>query len=410
MVAHLSQLSKDQWTELVRFLGPGDLQALRLAGGRATGLAEPSLTSHLPLRLDRAVFCRYDAPPCTEGYAQQWLEQRERIVINDANAKLSVDRMAHLVAHGLLDSVSELRVYNCHRHGKIIETLARLPNLTSLILVDNGDQSEALDELERIVHHVGKMQHLTELDVEFDAVVHGSRLSFLRGLPCLRHLRLVGFDLSNGLGSLRGLTRLTLLHLCHGNLYSSPQEDVHENDLMDLTGLTTVKTLHLEGFDEFKGTGLSPFSSSRSLRNLAFKHCQELNQECLITVGQMVKLTSLHFVMSSCDDVCVFHRESLRHLNTLSALKSLSLFYVLGTPADIWALPGLLSLQALNVAFEETLTDKEVEELSAQALHVFPSLQRLRVFSEDSMECSLKYGHLTVESASFNFGDLVYLE
>lgn len=407
MISHLSQLSKDQWTELIRYLGPDDLHALRLAGGRATGLADPRLTSHLPLRLDRAVFCCRDAPPCSEEYMRRWLEQRERIIIHDANVKLSADR---LVAHSLLDSVTELRVYDCHRHRKMIEALSSLPNLTSLMLIDHGDQREALDELEGILCHVGKMHRLTTLDVEFDAVVHGSRLSFLRGLPDLVHLRLVGFDLSSGLSSLRGLAGLTTLHLCHGNLYSSPQEDAHEKDLMDLTGLTAVKNLHLEGFDELKGIGLCPFISSRLLRDLAFKHCQELNPECLAAISQMTHLTSLHFVMSSCDDVDVFHRDTLQLLNTLSVLKSLSLFYVLDAPTDIRAMLGLTSLEALNVAFEETLTNEEVEELCAHALHTFPSLKRLRIFSEDGMECSLKYDRLTVESASFSFGDLVYLD
>ena len=410
----LSRLSHDQRTDLVRYLDPGDLRSLRVAAGRSTGFADPRLTPHLPLRLDRVPFLRDDDVadgPDSEGRARRWLERRRRLVIDDARAALSADRAARLAARGLLDAASSLRVHDCRRHGKVLASLARLPNLKSLTLVDHGAPGEALDELKDILRHVGRMRQLVSLDVEFDLVLPGDRLSFLRELRGLRHLRLVGFDLSAGLGALRGRTTgLTTLHLCHGNPYSSPRRDASERDLMDLAGgVAAVRNLLLEGFDELKGGGLGPFAGG-ALRHLAFKHCQELNPECLRAVGQMAHLTSLHFVMSSCDDVVPFDGERLRHLNRLSALRSLSLFYVLDSPADLVVLRGLTSLEVLNVAFDETLSGHDADKLCALASRSFPSLRRLRVFSEDGAECDFGYGRLTIEFAAFNFGDAVYLE
>jgi len=281
--------------------------------------------------------------------------------------------------------------------------------VTSLVLIDHGDRSEALEELEAIIFHVGSMHSLTTLDIEFDAVIHGSRLSFLRNLHALQHLRLVGFDLSAGIPSLGGLRDLTTLHLCHGNFFSSPNDDANEKDLMELISLTKVERLHLEGFDEFKGVGLSPFSAGGNIQHLVMKHCQDLSEECLTSVGRMTNLTSLHFILSSCDDIDVFQRESLQQLNKLSELENLSLFYVLDKPTDLLVLPGLTALETLSVAFDDTLNNDEVENFCAQALQMFPSLKRLRVFSEDSMDCTFQYGGLNVEYATFNFGDLVSL-
>mmetsp|Transcript_2816 Transcript_2816/g.5110 ORF Transcript_2816/g.5110 Transcript_2816/m.5110 type:complete len:412 (+) Transcript_2816:112-1347(+) len=411
MSSPLSQLSNDQWMDIIQYIGADDFKALRLAGNKAMCLSDPKLTSHLQLRMDRVpFFCENDIH-FSEGVIRQWLENRNRLVINDVDAKLSPSRVAYLVANGFLDSVSEILVHDCHHHRMIIEILSNLPNVKSLMLVSNqGDQTEALDELEAIIIHVGNMHSLTSLDIEFDTVVYGSRLSFLRNLQGLKHLRLVGFDLSVGISSMEGLRDLATLHLCHGNFYSSPNDDANEKDLMDLIGLTNVQRLHLEGFDCLKGVGLSPFSATGTIRDIVMKHCQELSDECLASLGGMTNLNSPHFVLSSCDDIDVFDRESLQHLNTLSSLKSLSLFYVLGDPTDLRALPGLTALETLNIAFEETLSNDEVESLCTQVLQIFPSLQRLRIFSEDSMDYSFLYGGLDVDYATFNFGDLVYLD
>ena len=124
----------------------------------------------------------------------------------------------------------------------------------------------------------------------------------------------------------------------------------------------------------------------------------------------MSNLSSLHFITSSCDDIEEFGRESLQHLNTLSGLKSLSLFYSLADPDDLRVLPGLTALETLNVAFDDNIDGNELECLCTTVLQVFPSLQKLRIFSEDSMEQDgFRYGGLEVEHATFNFGDLVYL-
>jgi len=291
----------------------------------------------------------------------------------------------------------------------IFEILSNLTNVKSLVLIDDGDRREALSELEAIIFHVGNMPSLTSLDVEFNNVMHGSRLSFLRNLQSLEHIRLVGFDLSEGIGYVGNLEQLRTLHLCHGNFYSSPSDDANEKDLMALIGLTNVERVHLEGFDCLTGVGLGPFSATGSIRHLVMKHCQELSEECLPHVGRMTGLNSLHFVMSSCecDDIDIFDRESLQYLNTLSSLKNLSLFYVLDDPTDLRALAGLTALETLNIALEDTI---EVEDFCVEVLQIFPSLRKLRMFSEDSMDCNFQCGCLDVEFATFNFGDQVCLD
>lgn len=341
---------------------------------------------------------------------RQWLDNRNRLIINDVHVKMSPSRVSYLVAHGFLDSVSEIIVHDCHHHRTMIEILSNLPNVKSFQLVDQGDHPEARDQLEAIIANVGKMRSLETLDIEFDTVLHGSRLSSLMGLQFLRHLRLVGFDLSEGISYIRSLASLETLHLCHGNFYSSPVDDVDEKHLNDLIGLTNVKRLHLEGFDCLTGVGLAPFSAHGSIKHLAMKHCQDLSEDVLTYVGRMTDLNSLHFIFGSCDDVEVFDKESLRNLNTLSTLKSLSLFYVLGDSDDLQALPGLACLETLNVAFEDELDDEEVHNLCTTVLQCFPSIQKVRIFSEDNMDCSYSYGGLDVEQATFNFGDLVHLD
>lgn len=410
MSSNLPQLSNDQWMDIIQYLGADEFKALRLAGNKSMGLYDPKLTSHLQLRMDRAPFFCENNMDFAEDFIRNWLVNRNRLVMNDANAKMSPSRIAYLVANGFCDSVSELIVYDCHHHRATIEILSHLPNLKSLLLIDQEDQHEAVDALENIVYHVGNMHSLTTLNIEVDTVVHGSRLSFLQGLHELKHLRLVGFDLSEGISYMGNLRSLETLHLCHGNFYSAPDDDVNEKDLTELISLTNIKSLKLEGFDCLKGAGLAPFSATGSIQELVLKHCQEPSEECLIPISKMSNLSSLHFITSSCDDIEEFERESLQHLNTLSGLKSLSLFYALADPDDLRVLPGLTALETLNVAFDDTISGNELECLCTTVLQIFPSLRKLRIFSEDSMEQDgFRYGGVEVEYATFNFGDLVYL-
>lgn len=411
---NLSLLSTDQWTSIIPYLGTEDFKALRIAGNKAMGLSQPNLTRHLQLRVDRIpFFSEKGGDHChfSETYMRQWLFDRTRLVINDADAKLCPRRMAYLLANGMLNSVTELIVHDCHWHGGIIELFPYLPNLKSLFLVDQGDAREKIDLLDNIIAHVARMPLLTTLDIEFDTVIQGSRLSFLEGMQSLKHLRLVGFDLSEGIRYLRSLKDLETLRLCHGNFYSSPNEDVNEKGLSNLIGLTKLRRLHLEGFDCLSCIGLAPLSSPGSnIQDFVIKHCQEPSDECLASIGRMTNLTSLHFVFSLCDDFDVFDSESLQRLNTLSSLKRLSLFYVLEDASDLRLLPGLTALETLNVAFDESLYDEETEDLLTTALQTFPSLQKVRIFSENCMECTFHYGGLEVEYAAFCFGDLVYLD
>lgn len=408
----LPQLSNDQWIEIIQYLGADDFKSLRLAGNKSMGLYDPKLTSHLQLRMDRAPFFCENNIEFTEDFIRKWLTNRRTLVINDANATMSPSRVAYLVANGFCDHVTELLVYDCHHHGAIIEILSRLPNLKALVLIDDGDEIEAVEKLENIVFNVGNMASLEMLDISFNTVIHGSRLSFLQGLQRLQHLRLVGFNLSEGITFMGNLRSLETLHLTHGNFFSAPDEDVNEKDLNELIKLINVKSVKLEGFDCMTGAGLAPFGATGSIQELVLKHCQDASEECLIPIGRMASLKALHFVNSSCDDIDVFEKESLQQLNTLSAMKTLSLFHVLGDTDDLRALPGLTALQTLNIAFDDMMDTEELENLCTTALQVFPSLRKLRIFSEeDSMEQDgFRYGSLDVEYKTFNFGDLVCLE
>jgi hypothetical protein len=419
----LSRLSGDQWMDIIHYLGADDLGTLRLAGAKDMRLRDPRLTSHLPLRMDRAAFFlrEYDDADFPGGYVRGWLANRRRLAIDDADAEMSPGRVGRLVSDGSLDSVSEVVVRDCHRHGSIIGLLSRLPNLESLTLVDHhwefSPSRSVRDELEAVVAHVSNMRSLRTLDIEFGPVIHGSRLSFLRGVRGLRQLRLVGFDLSEGIGHIGCLRHLESLHLCHGNAFSSPTDDVNEKHLTNLIGLERLRRLHLEGFDCITGAGLAPFAASGRIQRLVMKHCQEQSDECLAQIGRMTNLTSLHFVLAPNEDFEVFGRESLLQLNALSGLRSLSLFHLLDDPEDLRVLTGLRSLETLNIAVDETIApnatmnDEFAQELILAALHTFPSLRTVRIFSENLMEHAYRYGgSLDVEYSSFVFGDLVNLD
>jgi len=412
-VTAAANLSPHQWSDVVQYLAAEDFKALRLAGSKDLHLADPSLTCHLQLRMDRApFFSAHDT--FTLCQARDWLANRHRLVVNDARfGMICPHRVAYLVANGFLDSVSEIVIYDCHVHRSILASLALLPNIESLRLASHAsdDEEGILEELEFMVTDVGKIHGLKHLDVEFDCVVHGSRLSFLRNLRCLRHLRLRGFDLSDGISLMGGLLNLTSLHLCHGNFYSSPSNDVNEKDLIYMMGLTNLKEVHLEGVDGLTEIGLKPFTTTpASVKRLVLKHCQDLNEECLPSIGRMEHLTSLHIVHSAYDEVPIFDAESLQCLNALVALKSLSLFYVLDDPSDLRDLWGLASLETLNIALEDELDREDVDYLCQAVLPMFDSLRRLRIFSEDCMSYSHRSGNLEVEYAPFTFGDIVYLE
>jgi hypothetical protein len=112
----------------------------------------------------------------------------------------------------------------------------------------------------------------------------------------LKHLRLRGFDLSDGISSTGGLRDLITLHLCHGNFYSSPANDVNEKDLINLMGLENLKEVHLEGFDSLSKICLKPFSTIPTVNHFVLKHFQDINKDSLSSIGRMTHLKSLHFV------------------------------------------------------------------------------------------------------------------
>ncbi|KAL9186361.1 hypothetical protein ACHAXT_005599 [Thalassiosira profunda] len=397
---------------IIRYLTADELKALRLVGGKALQLTDPSLTSHLQLRMDRAPFFRadnYNSFP--EDRTKKWLANRRRLVIKGADAKICPSRVADLVADGSLDAASELVVNDCHAHRDVISLLTRLPHLDSLTLASHEDDDDQalLENLEYILSQVGKMKSLRHLDLEFHCTVHGSRLSFLRDMKGLESLRLRGFDLSyGGISYMREMRFLTSLHLCHGNIYNSPSDDVNEEELLQLMELPNLEHVHLEGFDSLTSVGLKPFcQSSDSVKSLVLKHCQSLSEDCLPSIGQMKQLTSLHLVHSAYDDAPVIDAEGLQHLNALSSLKSLGLFYMLDNLSDLGGLWGLTSLETLNIAVEDGIELGDLDYLCQSVLPVFVSLRKLRIFSEDGTSYTCQRENLEVEFAPFNFGDKV---
>lgn len=223
-------LSPHQWTDVIQYLTADELQALRLVGNRGMHLEDPALTCHLQLRMDKAPFFLQTTPTLHHrstllDEAKKWLTNRRRLVIDDASAKICPHRVAYLLSNGYMNHVSQVVIFDCHAHRAIFSLLAQLPNIESLKLASHASEQDegVLDELEGIVSSIDVIRSLKHLDIEFDCVIHGSRLSFLRKLPGMQNLRLRGFDLSDGISSMSGLRELKSLHLCHGNFYSSPR-------------------------------------------------------------------------------------------------------------------------------------------------------------------------------------------
>lgn len=406
-----------QWTDIISYLTASDLKSLRLTGSKKSRLAAPPLTSHLQLRMDRAPFFLRNTY-FSELETGKWLAGRRRLIIHDADAPICPRKVAYLLSRGYLNNITQVIVHDCHAHAAVVCVLSVLPNLSYLKLVDQGNPEEISsvnnrNDLEMMVASLGKMTSLQALDIEFDSVISGRHLMFLQHLVSLKHLRLRGFDLSRGVQNMAGLVQLRSLHLCHGNFYSSPEEDVREEDLLCLMNLKNVQSLHLEGFDCLSDTGLKPFSPSSIMTNLTLKHCQEMSQDCLPSIGRMPSLESLHIVNSAFDDIDIenFESENWIYLNALKKLKRLSLFYVLVDQYDLLDLNGLTSLETLNIAFHDDMDTSGFEDLCQTILPKFPSLKKLRIFSDEmGMDYTMQRGALEIEFASFNFGDEVELD
>jgi hypothetical protein len=315
-------------------------------------------------------------------------------------------------------------VYDCSSHVAVISQLALLPNIKCLKLVDhhldhhlasgqvNPDYNASVHEnLDAVVGSLRKMTSLNVLDIEVDCVVSGRRLSAIDDMKELKSLRLRGFDFSEGVKHVANLTELEHLHLCHGNFYSSPEKDIFEEDLLELSVLKQLKTVHLEGFDSMTDLGLKPFCQSKSIKELVLKHCQNLSGDSCSTMGAMTSLNALHIVNSAYDDVDEpFETEHLVNLLPLKELKTLSLFYVLIDQYDILDLEGLDNLETLNVAFTIDMSQNEFDVLCKTILPIFPSLKKLRVYGEDFMENQMTYKNIEIEFAPFNLGDVVKLD
>ena len=413
----LIRLPRAQWSEIISHLSADDLKSLRLAGPRESCLRVPHLTSHLALRMDHAPFFLQNVE-YTELATGKWLANRQRLIVNNAHAPICPRRVSYLISRGYLDSITHITVHDGHAHAHVVMLLSALPHVTYLRIIDQGNPDEISNvrirnDLELMVASLSKLTTLQVLDIEIDCVISGRNLMFLQSLHELRHVRLRGFDLSRGIENMANLTRLKTLHLCHGNFYSSPEEDVKEEHLLHLMKLKAVENLHLEGFDCLGETGMKSFSPSSNMKHLTLKHCQEMKEDCIPCIGEMPNLESLHIVNSSYDDIDIdnFQTENWGYLNELQKLKTLSLFYVMVDQYDLLDLSGLTCLETLNIAFHENMDQEAFEELCTSVLPKFPSLKKLRIFSDEmGMDYTMQRGGMQIEFSSFNFGDEVELD
>ncbi|KAL3765282.1 hypothetical protein ACHAW5_005692 [Stephanodiscus triporus] len=319
------------------------------------------------------------------------------------------------------DGATELSILDCRVLARPTSVLLEsfCPRLASLALVDGAcDPYDvgALEDLEAVVSCLGALRSLVRLEVEFEyCVVDGCRLSSLAGLRRLEHLRLRGFDLSDGIAHVGRLRSLRSLHLCHGNARISPDNDVDERHLLALTGMTDLRSVHLENFDGLSDIGMRPFfAAPSSVGSLVLRHCQGLDRDCLSGCGRSRCLTSLHVVHGPCDDVTTFDREGLRHLNALTSLRSLSLLRALGDLSDLVVLRGMASLETLNIALDGDLDAHDFRALCRSCvLPTFPSLRRLRIFSEEDVSAvtrAFRCGRLDVEFGSLDDVDSIPLD
>lgn len=357
----------------------------------------------------------------TSRSIRRWLHSRKRLVINGRDHNIHPARVKYLVEKGFLDAVSQIVVFDCSCHGAVISQLVTLPNVLTFKLVDHhlarggqimnkGHDCKVQENLDAVVDSLRKMSTLNALDIEVDCVVSGRRLSALEDMKELKSLRLRGFDFSEGVKSIGRLTQLEHLHLCHGNFYSSPEKEIYEEDLLELSDLTRIKTVHLEGFDALTDVGLKSFCQNKEVKELVLKHCQDLSGDSCSSMGAMPSLNALHIINSAYDDIQDFETEHLVQLLPLKQLKTLSLFYVLIDQYDILDLEGLVNLETLNVAFTINMSQEEFCVFCKTILPVLPSLKKVRVFGEDFMAYKMTVGDLEIEFDSFNLGDMVYLD
>ena len=279
------------------------------------------------------------------------------------------------------------------------------------------EESEShLEGLESILRSTSNMRSLRHLDVEFDTVVHGSRLIHLRNLTSLQSIRLRGFDLSDGMGHLSMLSNLERLQLCHGNYFSAPALNANLEDFVKLSRLKRLAHIHLEGFDDLES--LHPFCQQGNLVDtLILKHCQDLSPGVMAEVARMPYLKNFHLVYCEVDSMPILEDTDLQHLNSLD-LERLSLFYTIDDVTDLKVLWGLDNLVTLNIALDEV--DDEVNDyLRTWIVPTFSRLRKLRIFAEgsiDEMMDGLTMGaderirDVEVERGRFEFGDLVNLD
>ena len=165
------------WAAVIQYLDYNDLQNLRLAGSKNLVFYNPLFTSHLALLMDRVPF--FGTEKRSPRNIMKWLYNRNYLVINGRSKNVNPFRVACLVKHGLMNSVTEIAIRGCSSYRLTISELAKLPNLKHVRLLDEYPfpsdlarrgkfYDRIVQETSQIVESLKGMTKLETLDLEFD--------------------------------------------------------------------------------------------------------------------------------------------------------------------------------------------------------------------------------------------------
>ena len=165
------------WVSIIEYLESDDLKNLRLASSKNIALCNPLFTSHLPLVIDRVPFFGSDTRSLK--YIISWLYNRRRLVINGRSKNIHPLRVASLVKSGVMNSITEIVINDCSCYRSTIFSLAKLPNLKHMKLLDECPSADVIyhrgkyydrvvEETTAIVESLKSSTKLETLDIEFD--------------------------------------------------------------------------------------------------------------------------------------------------------------------------------------------------------------------------------------------------
>lgn len=153
------------WASIIQYLEPDDLMNLRLVGSKKVVFHTPLFTSHLPLMMDRVPF--FGTEKFSPKNIIRWLSNRQSLVINGRSKNIHPLRVASLVKHDLMNSVTEIAIKDFSCYISTISELAKLPNLKHVTLLDEY-YDKAVEETTAVMESLKGSTKLETLDIEFD--------------------------------------------------------------------------------------------------------------------------------------------------------------------------------------------------------------------------------------------------